>query len=88
MIKRDEGEGSDEGIGMEECEPGDGGSVIVVIDSEGEGEQHLNTEQSGMESGSVLKCCGMELTQSDLCTLKQNRCLNDQVRVTHTTALQ
>ena len=77
--KGEEGEGSDEGIGMEEVgvegESGEGGSVIVVIGSEDEEEGHRTT--SGIEP--VISCCGMELGQSDLCTLSPNNCLNDQV---------
>ena len=80
-------EGSDEGIGMEEevepgegAEPGEGGRVIVVIgSSEDEAERNQDRLTSGMALGPVIRCCGMELSQGDLCTLAPNECLNDQV---------
>lgn len=78
----EKGEGSDEGIGMEEVsvesETGEGGRVIVVIGSEDEKER--NQDRSGTEQNPVIHCCGMELAQSDLSTLAPSKWLNDQVR--------
>lgn len=85
MMKREgEGEGSDEGIGMEVgvgSDSGDNGGSVIVIGSDCDDDINhvVDYNQTRMEPGRVIQCCGMELSQSDFNTLLPNQCLNDQV---------
>lgn len=85
-------EGSvDEGIGMDvvvESDSGDGGGSVIVIGSENDDDRGLlqgheegNSPFLSMEQSRVVRCCGINLSSSDLDTLLPNGWLNDQVYV-------